>query len=337
MSESGPISGDPDSSAEGVVNVDNGWNTGGTTEPDTTAPTGEITEPAGGSTVSGTVTVSSDSADSGSGVASAQFQYLAAGASSWVDIGTDTQGADGYSVDWDTAVLADGNYDLRVTTSDNDGNSYTSLPVTVSVQNTTATDTTPPTVSLTAPPDGDILVGSVLFSANADDGADGSGVASVAFQALADSGTTWIDLGTSANTASPYTLNVDTTTLTDGTYTVQAVATDNGGNLGSSATVTVTVDNVADPAPTAPTAPSDLTANPKGRGIRLNWVDNSTNELGFYIYRDDLGAVPLATVPADTTTFRDETAVAGTTYTYAVSAYNAGGESSATSITVTEQ
>ena len=89
--------------------------------------------------------------------------------------------------------------------------------------------------------------------------------------------------------------------------------------------------------PTAPTAPSDLTANPNGRGIRLNWIDNSTDELGFYIYRDDLGAVPLATVPADTTSFRDSTAVAGITYTYAVSAYNAAGESSATTVAVTEQ
>ncbi len=315
--ESGPISGDPDSYPEDIVNVDTNWDPAGTTEPDTTAPTGEITEPADGSTVSGTVTVSSNSADSGSGVASAQFQYLAAGASSWVDIGTDTQGVDDYSVDWDTAVLADGNYDLRVTTSDNDGNNYTSLPVSVSVQNTAATDTTPPTVSLTAPMDGDTLVGAVLFSANADDGTEGSGVASVTFQASADIGTTWIDLGTSANTESPYTLTVDTTGLTDGAYTVQAVAADQAGNVSSSSTVTVTIENTADPAPTAPVAPSDLTASTKGRGIRLDWVDNSTDEEGFYVYRSLDGATwdtPPVIVAAGTTTYRDAQVSTGIVY-----------------------
>ncbi len=338
--EPGPIAGDPDSYAEGIVNVNDDWSPTGSTGSDTTAPTGEITAPTDGSTVSGSVTVTSSSTDSGSGVASAKFQYSTAGTSSWTDIGTDTDGTDGYAVTWDTIALADGDHDLQVTTTDNEGNSYTSTPVTVTVQNATATDTTPPAVSLTYPTGNEILSGTATFSATADDGLEGSGVASVTFQASADGGTTWFNLGTSVDTTSPYSLNVDTTALADGTYMVQGVATDNSDNTGSSATVAVTVENMADPSPAAPTAPSDLTASTKGRGIRLDWVDNSTDEEGFYVYRSLDGAAwePPVIVAAGTTTYRDVQTSAGVMYYYAVSAFNAAGESNWSDIvSVTEE
>ena len=99
---------------------------------DTTPPTGSITAPTAGATVSGSaVAVSSNSADSGSGVASAQFQYSAHGANSWTTIGTDTSSP--YSVSWNTTSLSSGSYDLRVITTDVAGNSTTSATVTVTV------------------------------------------------------------------------------------------------------------------------------------------------------------------------------------------------------------
>jgi hypothetical protein len=98
---------------------------------DTTAPTGSITVPAG--TVGGTVAVTSDSADAGSGVASAQFQ-LAPHGGAFADLGAaDT--ASPYQVSWDTTTVANGQYDLRVTTTDNADNSATSSIVTVTVAN----------------------------------------------------------------------------------------------------------------------------------------------------------------------------------------------------------
>jgi hypothetical protein len=96
---------------------------------DTGAPSGSITAPTGGS-VSGSVTVSSSSADSLSGVASAAFQYEAVGGSSWTTIGTDTTSP--YSVTWNASALS-GQYDLRVVTTDNAGNSTTSAIVAVTV------------------------------------------------------------------------------------------------------------------------------------------------------------------------------------------------------------
>ena len=50
-------------------------------------PTGSLTAPADGAVVTGSVTVSSDSADANSGVANATFQYSPAGANTWTTIG----------------------------------------------------------------------------------------------------------------------------------------------------------------------------------------------------------------------------------------------------------
>ena len=110
---------------------------------DNTNPTGSLTAPADGAELSGTVAVSSDSADSGSGVASAEFQRRPAGGGAWTTIGTDANAP--YSVDWNTTALGDGDYDLRVVTTDEAGNTFTSATRTVLVDNTA------PIVSLTAP------------------------------------------------------------------------------------------------------------------------------------------------------------------------------------------
>jgi hypothetical protein len=99
---------------------------------DTAGPTGSTTAPAANATVSGSaVTVSSNSTDSLSGVASATFQYEAVGGASWTTIGTpDTTSP--YSVSWNASALS-GQYDLRVVTTDNAGNSSTSAIVVVTV------------------------------------------------------------------------------------------------------------------------------------------------------------------------------------------------------------
>ena len=101
---------------------------------DATDPTGSLTAPADGAAVRGSaVTVSSDSADTGSGVDSAEFQQRPAGGGGWTTIDTDSSAS--YSVSWDTTSLADGDYDLRVVTTDEAGNAFTSGTHTVTVDN----------------------------------------------------------------------------------------------------------------------------------------------------------------------------------------------------------
>ena len=166
------------SPTEGVQAADNAANTATTTltfTNDSTNPTGSVTAPAASANVRGNaVTVSSDSADRGSGVASAQFQRSPAGAGVWTTISTDNSSP--YSVAWDTTAVADGLYDLRVITTDNVGNTFTSALVT-----NVRVDNTNPTGSVTAPASAAIVRGNaVTVSSNSADG--GSGVASADFQ-----------------------------------------------------------------------------------------------------------------------------------------------------------
>ena len=105
--------------------------------------------------------------------------------------------------------------------------------------NAVAGDTTPPTVALTAPTAGTVS-GTVTVSANA---ADNVGVAGVQF--LVDN----TALG-AQDTAAPYSVSWNTTTATNGSHTLTALARDAAGNTTTSAAVPVTVAN----ATTAPPA-----------------------------------------------------------------------------------
>lgn len=84
-------------------------------------------------------------------------------------------------------------------------------------------------------------------------------------------------------------------------------------------------------APTAPAAPSNLTATPVN-SIELNWQDNSNNEDGFYVEstQDTVAGswTQIAAVGADVTTYLHTGLTNGVTYYYRVSAYNGNGSSS---------
>jgi glucose/arabinose dehydrogenase/PKD repeat protein len=96
-------------------------------------------------------------------------------------------------------------------------------------------DTAPPTVSVTAPAAGATVSGaSVAVSATA---ADNVGVTGVQFRV---DGTTNIG---AQDTTSPYGVTWDTTTLSNGTHALSAVARDAAGNTTTSAAVAVAVSN----------------------------------------------------------------------------------------------
>jgi len=103
--------------------------------------------------------------------------------------------------------------------------------------NVTPPDATPPTVAITNPTNGQTVSGTTPLAANA---ADNVAVASVQF--VLDGH----NLGSPVTTA-PYALNWDTTTVSGGSHTLSAIATDTSGNTGTATTVTVTVQNPAPP------------------------------------------------------------------------------------------
>jgi len=84
--------------------------------------------------------------------------------------------------------------------------------------------------------------------------------------------------------------------------------------------------------PPAPLAPSNLVATPiSASQINLSWSDNSSNETGFEIERcEGSGCTtfnPIGQVGAGATGFSNTGLSGGTTYTYRVRAFNAGGSS----------
>ena len=82
--------------------------------------------------------------------------------------------------------------------------------------------------------------------------------------------------------------------------------------------------------PPAPQAPFDLMAAPLAASdIILNWIDDSSNESGFKIYRssDGVNFSPLANVGENVTEYQSSHLDAGKKYYFRVRAFNTGGQS----------
>jgi hypothetical protein len=95
-------------------------------------------------------------------------------------------------------------------------------------------DTTPPTVSITAPTASATVSGTISVTATA---SDDTGVEGVQFKLDG------VNLQ-SEDTVAPYSISWDTTTASEGTHDLTAVARDAAGNSTISAIVTITVDNI---------------------------------------------------------------------------------------------
>jgi uncharacterized membrane protein len=106
---------------------------------------------------------------------------------------------------------------------------------TLNVTTPSGTDTTPPTTSVTAPANGATVSGNVTVKATASDN-----VGVTQMQLLIDGGLVF----TTTNSTS-LTFGFDTTSVTNGSHTIVSKAFDAAGNIGTSATVTVTVSNSA--------------------------------------------------------------------------------------------
>lgn len=104
-----------------------------TGEPDLTAPTGSMTAPAHGQTVSGAVTMTASASDA-IGVKSVQFQV------DGVNVGAVATTAP-YTATWNTLAVANGSHTLRAVVTDTSGNVMTTAEVIVTVNN----QSTPPT------------------------------------------------------------------------------------------------------------------------------------------------------------------------------------------------
>ncbi len=188
-----------------------------------------------------------------------------------------------------------------------------------------SSDTTAPTVSITAPAAGTVS-GTVTVSANA---ADNVGVMGVQFR---------LDGANLAaeDTTSPYSVSWNTATATNGIHTLTAVARDAAGNTATSIAVAVTVSNsVADT--TAPTVSIAAPAAGTVSGtvtVSANAADN-VGVVGVQFRLDGANLAAEDTTSPYSVSWNTTAAANGTHTLTAVARDAAGNTATSTAVTVT--
>ncbi|MFQ5496091.1 MAG: S8 family serine peptidase, partial [Phycisphaerae bacterium] len=222
---------------------------GGSPAPDTTPPIATITSPPGSANISGSVTIAVTAVDD---TAVTEVRFYADGALAATDA------SDPYSALWDSATVPDGVHTLLAEAYDAAGNRGASQAVAVTVQNAVP-DTTAPVVQVSSPADGAVLSGAVTVAATA---SDDNAVAEV--RLYVNGALNW------TGAASPLSATLDTTTQSNGPYTVHAEATDLSGNVGVSAPITVQIANGPPPPPPPPPAGPVVVFTSQANGISVD-------------------------------------------------------------------
>src|SRR3989475_746373 len=176
----------------------------------------------------------------------------------------------------------------------------------------TAPDTTPPTVSLTAPANGAAVSGAAAtISATA---SDNGGVAGVQFKLDG------VNLGAEDSVA-PYSVTWNTTLATPGTHTLTAVARDAVGNTATSAAVGVTVDN------TPPLISTVSASSISSAGAIITWATNEAgdSQVDYGLTTAYGSSTPLNTSLLTAHAMTLTGLLATTTYHYRVKALDAAG------------
>ncbi len=207
---------------------------------DTTPPTVSISSPTNSSTVADDVTLTATATDN---VFLAGVQFKVDGQ----NLGSEVTSAP-YQTIWSTTYVLNGSHTITAVARDGAGNTTTSSPVTVSV-NDAVPDTTPPTISITVPTNNATVSNDVSLTATA---SDNIGVVGVQFKVDGQ------NLG-NEDATEPYQTMWSTTYLINGNHTITAIARDAAGNTTTSSSIILTV---SDPIPdtTPPGAITDLRA-----------------------------------------------------------------------------
>ena len=209
---------------------------------DNTAPSVSLAAP--GAPLHGTVTLTGTATDAGgSGLATAAVEYRPASGSAWTDACASA------ACTWSTSGLADGRYDLRITATDGSGNTSASAP------DHERRDRQPRAHDQQPAQPG---AGRRRGHAERDDERRDRGRrrrSSVAYQYRPSGGGAWVAACTGSIT--PFSCSWNTSGVAEGTYDVQATATDGAGWATSRIVTGVAVDHTppAAPAPTSPSGP----------------------------------------------------------------------------------
>jgi hypothetical protein len=149
-----------------------------------------------------------------------------------------------FTIAIDTTKYVDGNHNFMVQAFDSAGNFTSSPTMIISIKNAVPppSDTTPPTVTVVPPATQPISGSYTITTTNV---SDNVGVTQVDF---------YVDgnlLG--SDISNPYSYVLDSTSVVNGTHTIFAKAKDAAGNEGTSASVSISVNNTTPPPPTGTT------------------------------------------------------------------------------------
>ena len=219
---------------------------------DTVFPTVSITAPANNSAVSGAVTITANASDN-VGVTGVQFKLDGA------NLGTEIT-APSYSMSWDTKTISNGSHTLTAVASDAKGNTTTSAPITVTINN----DTIPPIVSIINVAGFTTSGSTVTYNSQQSITAvatDNVGVTSVEFKISKPDGTLLATVAPTTKRLTAYVAYFDPLKLNGlGQYIITVGATDAAGNKTTSIPFNVTVADKTKPkiSVTAPTNNSSI-------------------------------------------------------------------------------
>jgi len=195
------------------------------------APTVSFKKPTSGQTLSGTIKQNTNCEVTGANIDRVRF-FLDSTA-------LNTEENAPWQCDIDTTKFSNGTHKLRATAYDTAGASK-STEISINISN--GSTNTPPAVSITSPSSGQTVSGATVNCAAT--ASDSNGVQKVEF--FLDSATTPF----STDTASPYACSFDSTTLSNGSHTLKAVATDGlGATRTTQVSFTVSNSTGGNPAP----------------------------------------------------------------------------------------
>jgi hypothetical protein len=200
----------------------------------TPPPTTNVLLPSNGATIiSGSWLDASATSPVGLGIASVVFEVSGNGVNNLV-VSSSVPTLYGYLGAWDSSDVANGTYSLQSVATDTLGQSTTSAPITVTVQNP------PLNTELLIP-----SAGATLSGQKAVLDAVASGTSPITGIQFVLSGGSLTDqvVGTAVPTPYGYIALWDTTGVANGSYTLQSEATETGGTTALSAGIAVVVDN----------------------------------------------------------------------------------------------
>jgi hypothetical protein len=227
---------------------------------DTVQPSAQLTDPRNNSTVSGTTTLSVNATDD-IGVDHVDFYKN--------DTVIGAKASAPYSFDWNTTTVPNGAYKIKAIAYDAANNSRVTNIITLNVKNmstdtnistgaptpiTPPKDTTAPNVSLSTASSTLSAVAALTATAS-----DNIGISKVEFY----DGSSFIATDTTATNAA-YSVSWDTTKVSNGAHTLEAIAIDTSGNTKTSNILSVTVNNYVanSPAPVSSSSSPSLPLAP---------------------------------------------------------------------------